>query len=231
VPVGNNLWRHRPLLPALRIEELVYAVLSLYTLVWIETVVVEEGGHRRHLSARNHRRMFLFAVKKQPSAILPGLAPVVPMHSDASRAYGAVLVSPVPAPECVEPLMPFGEFEPPIEPGEALGDALLPYGALLPPLLNPALGSEPLPEGAEVVLEDVDGAPGAVPPVPTDGAVLEPDALEPAPLLVSPILPDCANAAGTKAASANVNDELSANAISDFFILITCSSPLFMGFE
>jgi hypothetical protein len=144
-----------------------------------------------------------------------------------SRAYGAVLVSPVPDPECVEPLMPLEEFAPPIEPGEALGAALLPYGALLPPLLNPALGSE----GAEGAPEGDDEAFGAVPSVPADGAVLEPDALEPAPLLVPPILPDCANAAGTKTASANVNDELTANAISDFFILITCSSPLFMGFE
>jgi hypothetical protein len=122
--------------------------------------------------------------------------------------------------------MPFEEFAPPIEPGEGSGDALLPYGALLPPLLNPALGSD----GAEVAPEGVDGAPGAVPSLPADGAVLEPDALEPDPLLVPPILPDCAKAAGTKAASANVSDELSVNAISDFFILITCSSPLFMGF-
>jgi hypothetical protein len=153
------------------------------------------------------------------------------MHSDTNRAYGAVLVSPVPDPEDVEPLMPleeFGEVLPPIEPGDdELGDALLPYGALLPPLLNPALGSE----GAEVAAEGDDEAFGAVPSVPADGAVLDPDALEPDRLLVPPILPDCAKAAGTKAASAKVNDELSANAISDFFILITCSSPLFMGFE
>ena len=148
------------------------------------------------------------------------------MHSDTNRAYGAVLVSPIPDPECVEPLMPleeFGEVLPPTEPG----DALLPYGALLPPLLNPALGSE----GAEVVPDGDDEAFGAVPAVPADGAVLEPDALEPDPLLVPPIFPDCANAAGTKAASGNANDALSVNAISDFFILITCSSPLFMGFE
>jgi hypothetical protein len=168
---------------------------------------------------------------KQPSAILPGIAPVVPMHSDTNRAYGAVLVSPVPDPECVEPLMPleeFGEVLPPIEPGDdEPGDALLPYGALLPPLLNPALGSE----GAEVAPDGDDEAFGAVPAVPADGAVLQPDALEPDPLLVPPIVPDCAKAAGTKAASANINDELTANAISDFFILITCSSPLFMGFE
>jgi hypothetical protein len=145
-----------------------------------------------------------------------------------NRAYGAVLVSP--DPECVEPLMPleeFGEVLPPIEPGDdVLGDALLPYGAL-PPLLNPALGLE----GAEAAPEGDDEAFGAVPSVPADGAVFEPDALEPDPLLVPPRLPDCAKAAGTKAASANVNDELTANAISDFFILITCSSPLSMGFE
>ena len=185
------------------------------------------GGHRRHVSNRNRRPMFLF----QKTAVRHSSRPRTrsPMHSDTNRAYGAVLVSPVPAPECVEPLMPFEEFELPIEPGEALGDALLPNGATLPPALNPALVSEPLPEGAEVAPEDVDGAPGAVPSLPADGAALEPDALEPDPLLVPPILPDCANAAGTKAASANVNDELSVNAISDFFILITCSSPLLCG--
>jgi hypothetical protein len=125
--------------------------------------------------------------------------------------------------------MPLEELAPPIEPGEALGDALLPYSETLPPLLNPALVSEPLPEGAEVAPEDVDAAPAAVPSVPAGGALTEPDTLEPAPLLVPSILPDCANAAGTKAASANVNDELSVNAISDFFILITCSSPLLYG--
>jgi len=114
--------------------------------------------------------------------------------------------------------MLFEEFAPPIEPGEALGGALLPYSETLPPLLNPVLVSEPLPEGAEVAPEDVDAAPVAVPSVPTDGALTEPDTLAPAPLFV-PTLPDCANAAGTKAASANVNDELSVNAISDFFIL------------
>jgi hypothetical protein len=124
------------------------------------------------------------------------------------------------------PLDEFGEVLPPIEPGDdEPGDALLPYDALLPPLLNPALGSE----GAEVAAEGDDEAFGAVPAVPADGAVLEPDALD--PLLVPPILPDWANAAGTKTASANVNDELTANTISDFFILITCSSPRFMGFE
>jgi hypothetical protein len=172
-------------------------------------------------------RCSFFGAGKQPSAILPGIAPVVPIHSETNRAYGAVLVSP--DPECAEPLMPleeFGEVLPPIAPGDdELGDALLPYGALLPPLLNPALGSE----GAEVAAEGDDEAFGTVPSVPADGAVFEPDALD--PLLVPPILPDCAKAAGTKAASANVNDELTANAISDFLILITCSSPLFMGFE
>jgi len=132
-----------------------------------------------------------------------------------------------PDPECVEPLRPLEELAPPIEPGEALGDALLPYSETLPPLLNPALVSEPLPEGAEVAPEDVEAAPPAS--VPAAGAVTEPDALAPAPLFVPPILPDCANAAGTKAASANVNDELSVNAISDFFILITCSSPPLYG--
>jgi hypothetical protein len=125
--------------------------------------------------------------------------------------------------------MPFEEFGPPIEPGEALGDALPPNGATLPPALNPALVSEPLPEGAEVAPEDVDAAPAAVPSVPAGGALTEPDTLEPAPLLVPSILPDCANAAGTKAASANVNDELSVNAISDFFILISCSYPPLYG--
>lgn len=127
--------------------------------------------------------------------------------------------------------MLFEEFGPPIEPGNALGDALLPNGGTLPPALNPALVSEPLPEDAEVAPGDVEAAPAAVPSVPTDGAVTEPepDALAPAPLFVPPILPDCANAAGTKAASANVNDELSVNAISDFFILITCSSSLLYG--
>lgn len=158
--------------------------------------------------------------------------PVVPIHSETSRAYGAVLVSPVPVPGDVEPLMPLEEFRevlPPIEPGEGLGDALLPNGALLPPALNPALVSEPLPKGAEVAPEDVDAAPAAVPSVPAAGALTEPDALEPAPTLVPPVPPDCANAAGTKAASGNANDELSVNAISDFFIVITCSSPLLYG--
>jgi len=222
---GNNLWAQRLLPAALRIA--VYAVVFLYSRICIEAVVVEEEVTAGMSAIATVVRCSFFGVKKQPSAILPGLAPVVPIHADTNRAYGAVLVSPVPAPECVEPLMPLEEFAPPIEPGEALGAALLPYGALLPPLLNPALGSE----GAEVAAEGDDEAFGAVPAVPADGAVFQPDALEPDPLLVPPILPDCANAAGTKAASANVNDELSANAISDFFILITCSSPLFMGFE
>jgi hypothetical protein len=124
------------------------------------------------------------------------------------------------------PLEEFREVLPPIEPGEGLGDALLPNGALLPPALNPALVSEPLPTGAEVAPEDVDAPPAAVPSVPAAGALTEPDALEPAPTLVPPVPPDCANAAGTKAASGNANDALSVNAISDFFILITCSSPL-----
>ena len=138
-------------------------------------------------------------------------------------------MSPVPVPGDVEPLMPLEEFRevlPPIEPGDGLGDALLPDKALLPPpALNPALVSEPLPKGADVAPEDVDAAPAAVPSVPAAGALTEPDALEPAPTLVPPVPPDCANAVGTKAASANVNDELSVNAISDCFILITCSSP------
>src|SRR5260370_28248003 len=123
--------------------------------------------------------------------------------------------------------LPLKELQRPTERGEALGDALLPYSETLPPLLNPALVSEPLPEGAEVAPEDVEAAPPAS--VPAAGAVTEPDALAPAPLLVPPVPPGCANAAGTKAARANLNDELSVNAISDFFILINCSSPLLYG--
>src|SRR5260370_42460456 len=116
--------------------------------------------------------------------------------------------------------LPLKELAPPIEPGEALGDALLPYSETLPPLLNPALGSEPLPEGTEVAPEDVEAAPPAS--VPAAGTLTEPEALAPAPLFVPPILPDGANAACTQAARANVNDQLSLNAMTDIFILHPC---------
>src|SRR5260370_35210037 len=114
--------------------------------------------------------------------------------------------------------MPSEEFAPRIDPGEALGAAPLPYGALLPPLLNPALRSE----GAEVAAEGDDEAFGAVPSVPADGAVLDPDALEPDPLLVPPLISNSPKAAGPKTAHPKVKDNPSAKAVNDLFILKTC---------